>query len=391
MQRAHESNPCVRFFLVAALLLPAAGYTQEPDASAGTPGEADPYMPRVPAHNENFPGIGFISWQYPTNPRFNLAVPIVLMGGHTFRRTDYLGFMQGEGSYIENRIDGGIYVFNDPAHTLVKKYGSFNQIPLATIAAMRNSQVAYVLPKNQRSYPPPDGAQRHAGPEPDPNLPIGSRSKNDPILWIYSGTGYPQVASNRYLGFNDEGSWLVGEKARHVGVWNIGTRTYTIRYHAIGDVPRNLLLSLRNAQINDLLGIAPQAAPAKSAAPPPAVPSPTRQATVFGDTDAMKNALGSLQTGAGKTGAPTLPAQAGAGRISGSGASISGGVLTFTSASGSQASYHVVRAKTGAPAGAGIAGAWIAASDKLLLNVQSDGTVTGMTVPDAVLQMWTPH
>ena len=377
---------CALLSALLSALGPRTALAQTLASSPPLHGELDPYMPRGQSLSVVSPGVGRISWQYPSNPRFNLAVPEVVMDS---RKAEYMGFVEGEGTYIENRQNGGIYVVNYPAHTLIRKYGSFAEIPLATLSAMHSSTVDYALPKNQREYPPVTDRQNTR--EPDPNLPQVGMMMSDPLRW-QTGNGIDvQVISHRYLGFNDEGSWVVGDKSKHVAVWNLKSRSYTIRYHGIGDIPRNLLLSLRNAHVDDLLGKKPPPAPKSPPVKRTSSEADRGSAGLQGaDAAALRNALAPMQAAAAGRGSNQAPGSDPA-RLSGTSGAVSAGILTFTRPDGARASFNVVRARTGGAPTSGSAGAWIATSEKMLFNVLPDGAVSGQRVPDALLQAWLPR
>ena len=96
--------------------------------------------------------------------------------------------------------------------------------------------------------------------------------------------------------------------------------------------------------------------------------------------------------GPGQPGMTPAEAQAPAttGEIAGTGATVRGGILSFTLANHSKATYKVVRPR-GIPnaQGADISGAWIAVKDDgngILFTVLADNSVTGKEVPAMLLR-----
>jgi hypothetical protein len=381
--------------------------------------EADPYMSNDPKHWDSTLQ-GPISWQYPTNTwLFNPLVPHISMTPLPSRRPrdgEYLGFISGEGTYVEDLSDGAIYVYNNQTHTLTKKYERFEAMPESVFAAMHNSLVDYMLPGYRHDYPAPTHAyEATTAPDPDPNMAPAFAAPRYPmpISWYYDMVpGRPTVpqvrfhgvlapasalsvvqGTNRYLGFNQEGSWVVSAYSHHVYVWNGTTLTLVTRYHNLADVPRALLLTLRNAEVEDLLPHAPPAPPPKAVAPAPSEPSTEGQAAIFGDPAAVRSALGQLRTGGAAT-ATAAGAHSNAGTVNdsmrGTGASVTGGVLTFTRNDGSKGTFAVVRPKVGSGTFSGTAGSWLAVDQPLMFNVQGNGTVTGQTIPASTYQILRP-
>ena len=116
----------------------------------------------------------------------------------------------------------------------------------------------------------------------------------------------------------------------------------------------------------------PQDTGPQQTGPKPVTPDTSRQAAFFG--------------GAGNS----TPAPA---AITGSGALVQDGVLTFIRADKTKASYKVVRPKA-AQGVAGNAGAWIAMQDGgkgILFTVNTDNSVTGREMPAQIIQALTQN
>jgi hypothetical protein len=224
---------------------------------------------------------------------------------------------------------------------------------------------------------------QNRGPEPDPNLP--NRNMPDaPIYWSLRDNS-PDVnfknGPGTYLGFNEKGSWIENDINGKVYVWNLTTNTLVLGANNEKDVP----LDLRN----------------------PSAYMKNMIANVTGHgsrgTTVATNDDPSIQSAGDAAGTPPPPVPMGASRqMQGNGASITGGVLTFTvndpnsPANGKQLKFKVMRGammmNPNAQANAnGIAGQWIGddPNDKsavLLFFVQGNGAVAmqAFTGPTAV-------
>ena len=215
----------------------------------------------------------------------------------------------------------------------------------------------------------------------DPNLPGLASPAGLEIQWSQYTRGYPQIllvsprleVSNspaHYMGWNDQGSWIRSEDGGRVYIWNFAKKTLTKAFDSEAQIPQETLATLHNFKDKKLLANYKPAPPApRPAGPKPDTPDTSRQAAFFG--------------GAGNAAQP-FP-----GAITGSGAAIQDGVLTFTRADNTKASYKVVRPKV-AQGAAGNTGTWIARQDEakgILFTVQGDGTLTGREMPAQFIQM----
>lgn len=252
-------------------------------------------------------------------------------------------------------------------------------IALALGSCAMNAQQQPGQPQSQQPSPGP-AVSGPAGStsEGDPNLP-GMTSPTGGVTtpsgvrvqWIKTDPSHPQVTisgpgvpygSTQYYGWNDQGSYLRNNNDRQVYIWNFSKGSLT----KLGpEIPSETFAGLRNNPNAVAKNTAPPPAPK---APEPQTPDTSRQAAFFGGGG---NVLAS------------------SGGIAGTGAAIQGGVLTFTRADKTKASYKVVRPKVaqGAP---GNTGTWIAMEDGgkgILFTVQSDGTLTGHEMPAQFIQM----
>ena len=110
--------------------------------------------------------------------------------------------------------------------------------------------------------------------------------------------------------------------------------------------------------------------PQQSEGPKPLTPDTSRRQALFGTSDA-----------------PGMPAAI-TGRISGSGAAVVSGLLTFTDTSGARKSYEVVRPKVAiGPQGSGDSGTWLAIDDQMMFTVLGDKTISGQKAPPVLFQM----
>jgi hypothetical protein len=241
----------------------------------------------------------------------------------------------------------------------------------------------------------------------DPNMPGYTNIIGQKIKWIYdsgfgnaplvhfldaaiaSGTGKPPA----YMGWNDKGSWFKNDDGRII-VWNLKQNSLTVRYKSDQEIPPEEIASMQNfqGQFNYLLPKTAKSAGPASPKPATVAPNDPRadlKKSIFGDPQSVRTAVGDVQGGATPPGAHT---PASAADISGSGAAIQGGVLTFTRPDHSTATYKVVRPKVmqGNPQAADITGAWIAMGESgtgLLFSVQPDKSVTAKEMPAHVVQM----
>lgn len=164
-----------------------------------------------------------------------------------------------------------------------------------------------------------------------------------PIIGMEAGM--PEI----YLGFDERGAWFATQHGK-IFAWNFKSWTATRIASRIENVPKEALMRLRNADSTVLEAMKGVRAPATRAA-------------------------------ATTTGNPALGPD---GTVSGTGATVQDGVLTFNKTDGSKAMYKVKRPKAVPvnPA-AGIAGTWMAfvaqpcCDTVILFNVQPDNSVTG--------------
>jgi hypothetical protein len=248
----------------------------------------------------------------------------------------------------------------------------------------------------------------------DPNIP-GYSGLNDKIQWIYNGgfENAPFVTfvdssfvsktgrAPAYMGWNQKGSWFKNDDGRVV-VWNLKQNSLTVRYKSDQEIPQEEIASMKNfqGQFNYLLPKTGK--PAKPASTQPDIVGATIAAhhpdpradlkkSTFGDPQSVRAAVDGVQGGATPPGAQ---APVSGDDISGTGAMIQGGVLTFTLADHSAATYKVVRPKVmqnnPQASAADISGAWIAMEENgkgLLFTVRPDKSVTAKEMPAQVVQM----
>lgn len=237
-------------------------------------------------------------------------------------------------------------------------------------------------------------ATAHADDRDDPNFPglvspLGLR-----IQWNNYDKGNPQVImpgqdhGASYLGWNDRGSWLVGADDGKIYVWNLKQNSLTLVYRNYKLIPQETVASLKNNPFAVAKGTPKDTGP-KPTGPKPVTPDTSRQAAFFGNADALKDALKNAMA-PGNTvpqGPPGVPAVA-TGRISGSGAAVAAGVLTFIDANGTKKSYKVVRPRVAiGPQGSSDAGTWLAIDDQMMFTVLNDKTVSGQKAPPVLFQM----
>ncbi len=294
------------------------------------------------------------------------------------------------------------------AHLWVAEAALFGTIALGTLTGGAN------IANAQQARPAKGGESQNGaittnqGLDVDPNLPgVRNPSSNVlPIVWDNSSGTTHEVAirqpmssgSAHYLGHNDEGSWLQHPDNKHIYVWKYeggDNGALTERYKGILDIPDGTVASLKGGKIQFYLAPYKKSAPAGGAAvqPKPANAEPqivggnSPQGAFFNDPNAVRGALAGFQKPAGAQSAGSAVVS------SGTDARIAGGVLTFTLANGSKATYKVLRPAFMAnnpQATAGIAGVWVAMEDGgkgMMFTVQPDHTVSGKEMPAAMIQM----
>jgi hypothetical protein len=241
---------------------------------------------------------------------------------------------------------------------------------LALGACAMNAQ----QPGPSQQPPVNGGASGQAGSGADPNFPGLVSPNNLKIQWNNYDKGNPQVImpgqdhGATYLGWNDQGSWLVGADDGKIYVWNLRQNSLTMVFKNYKQIPQETIASLKNNPLAAAKGT-PQNTGPKQTGPKPETPDTSRQAAFFG--------------GSGIAAQGAVP-----GAITGSGAAIQNGMLTFTRADNTKASYRVVRPKVaqGVP---GNTGAWIAMEDGgkgILFTVNADNSVTGREMPAQIIQ-----
>jgi hypothetical protein len=284
--------------------------------------------------------------------------------------------------------------------------GALLMLGLASCMAAQQATPPANAPGAQQQTPSTRGAGTAAGeevdhgPQPDPNMPYPSSWPGLDVEWTYSSSdrATPQNLRFRgshathatgpvYLGWTtEEGSWFANtdEKGR-VYIWKNNALTQTA-YRNENEIPEGVVLRLRNLQEPYMLTRFGKSAPSTPAAPAQqAAKAPQRGDGLFGDPKAVGNALAGLQN---QTPAPA------SGALTGTGATVQGGVLTFTSAGNTKASYKVVRPAVmrNAPQASGTTGAWAAMEENgmgILFTVQPDGSVTGREMPAQIIQALT--
>lgn len=333
-----------------------------------------------------------LSWTYGdgTQPSVSFKIPA--------DQSVYLGFNEN-GSMIRNTGDGKIYYwkmtnFNITTASLTVAFKNYQDIPLETLAALRNPNH---IVKEKLEMNAPTGAVNKALLV-DPNLPALNFMNEGPVYWSYGVSTRPMVnfklpaAEAYYLGFNEKGSMLQNKANGKVFYWKLSNPinaagTLTPIFDSIFDIPVEELESLKNTDqaVRSLLakkGAVPK--PGTVAPQQPPAPNTDKSGGIFGD-----NPQKALQGVAPAAAAPASPYE-----IAGKDAAIKGGVLTFTLADGTKSKpYTVVRPgfMANAPqAAAGISGTWVAkASDGkgILFTVTADNSVTGKEISPQVLQM----
>jgi hypothetical protein len=209
----------------------------------------------------------------------------------------------------------------------------------------------------------------------DPNLPGVVSPKGLNVQWTQYTAGGPIVLitdpraheekATTYLGWNEQGSWLVSSGTGKIYIWNLPGNSVVKAYDNYKQIPQGILATLRNNRYAVEKNSAPQP---KSEGPKPVTPDTGRQAAFFSGYQ------------------PTM------GGIYGTAAGMQNGVLTFTRADNTKASYKVVRPKVmqNAPQPVGIAGTWIAMEANgsgIIFTVLADNSVTGREMPAQLIQM----
>lgn len=210
----------------------------------------------------------------------------------------------------------------------------------------------------------------------DPNLPGTSSPPGLNVQWTQYVAGSPvvlfsspEVHSNKaasYLGWNDQGSWLVSGDDGRIYVWNLQKNSLTKVYNNYKEIPPDVVASFKD---NRYAKSGNDQKPAPKWGPQAQTPDTSRQAAFFG--------------GSGST-----PQAAAPGGVTGSGATVKNGVLTFTRSNNTKASYKVVRPKVaqGTP---GNGGAWIAMEangNGILFTLNADNSITGREMPAQIIQ-----
>jgi hypothetical protein len=198
-------------------------------------------------------------------------------------------------------------------------------------------------------------------------------SAGGPIALIKDPSAHEEKAAT-YLGWNEQGSWLVGSGTGKIYIWNLSKNSVIKAYDNYKQIPPDILATLKNNPYAAAKNPTVQP-PAHSEGPHPQTPDTSRQAALFGGSGKLPDA------------AATTP-----GAIMGSAAAVDGDVLTFTRPDKSKATYKVVRPKVmqSAPQASGIAGTWIAmeaSGSGILFTVQADNSVTGREMPAQLIQM----
>lgn len=100
---------------------------------------------------------------------------------------------------------------------------------------------------------------RSRNPESDPNFPNPMKPPTLPLRWTYQpGSTIPLIWFNggysapsgrhaRYLGFNEEGSWLEHPDDHRIFLWHFRPIGLEKRYTSFDEMPKSLLAKLKNA------------------------------------------------------------------------------------------------------------------------------------------------
>jgi len=352
--------------VLVAVMIPRPARAQQADNNA------DPNLPGLVS-----PGALRIQWN-----NYDKGNPQVIMPGQDHGAT-YLGW-NDQGSWLVGADDGKIDVWNLRQNSLTMVYKNYKQIPQETIASLKNNPLAATKGTPQDTGPkqtgPKPGTPAPANDLDDPNLPGLTSPRGLKIQWSNYVKGSPQVIFTtpevpsghqaHYMGWNEQGSWFMNNEDGHIYVWNLKENSLKKVYEKDKDIPQSVLASMHNLKDDFLLAnFTPQNTEPKQTGPKVVTPDTSRQAAFFG-------------------GAGNVPQAAVPGAITGSGAAIQNGMLTFTRADNSKASYKVVRPKVaqGAP---GNTGAWIAMGDGgkgILFTVNADNSVTGREMPAQIIQ-----
>ena len=142
-------------------------------------------------------------------------------------------------------------------------------IGIVSVSALIGSNVANA--QQGKLATPADSTGQVLSAEADPNLPgmsfldlskvgvninllkvrwnYGDLTRKKPILQIVDpATG---VGAGEYLGWNNEGSWMVTARDGKVRVWNLQNNTLTERYRNYGEFPKATLLTLKNSSYKE--------------------------------------------------------------------------------------------------------------------------------------------
>jgi len=352
--------------VLVVVMIPRPARAQQADTNA------DPNLPGLVS-----PGGLRIQWN-----NYDKGNPQVIMPGQDHGAT-YLGW-NDQGSWLVGADDGKIYVWNLRQNSLTMVYKNYKQIPQEAIASLKNNPLAATKGTPQDTGPkqtgPKPGTPAPANDLDDPNLPGLTSPRGLKIQWSNYVKGSPQVLFTtpevpsghqaHYMGWNEQGSWFMNNEDGHIYVWNLKENSLKKVYEKDKDIPQSVLASIHNLKDDFLLANnTPQNTGPKQTGPKVVTPDTSRQAAFFG-------------------GAGNVPQAAVPGAITGSGAAIQNGMLTFTRADNTKASYKVVRPKVaqGAP---GNTGAWIAMEDGgkgILFTVNADNSVTGREMPAQIIQ-----
>jgi hypothetical protein len=238
------------------------------------------------------------------------------------------------------------------------------------------------------------------GPERDPNIPPLISQRDFPVVWVYHNVTLPTMhfknppGDGYYLGFNEQGSLIENQNDKKIYQWNINSGTLNIVYPNIAAIPLDVVASLRNpnGRIDDIIAENRPKPPAKPTEVAKNTSPPSVQEGIFNDPKAVGGAIAGLlaqrQAGSPPPGAHTIGEGPGD-KITGTGASVAGGILSFTASDGSKKAYKVVRPGNNVSASAGDFGAWLVvdkAAEGFMLTVQPDKSVAGGKLPDMVYQ-----
>jgi hypothetical protein len=275
----------------------------------------------------------------------------------------YLGF-NTRGSWIAS-ARGKLFLWNLSNKSLVEMASTWWDAPmdLRNPSALLQAAIYY----REHAYSASAPADKH--PIPDPNFPPTMQDFSRLFLlvtWTYQDmqdltrppiVGMEAGMPETYLGFDERGAWFASQHGQ-IFVWNFKTWTATRIASRLSNVPKEALARLRN---------------------PDGIVLETIKGTKAPATSAVASTANNLALGPDGT-------------VSGTGATVQDGVLTFNKADGSKATYKVKRPKAvRVDPAAGITGTWMAfvaqpCCDRVILfQVQPDNSVTGreMTIGKA--------